>query len=140
QSFAALLQQIRTSATGAYDHQDYPFDRLVQDLNPPRDPSRNPLFDVMVVLQNTASDTLRLPGLDISSFDLDYGVTQFPLLWNFAEAPSGGLDVALGYSKDLFAAGTIEQMLAHWQVLAAAAAAHPETPVGRVPLLSEDER
>ena len=46
QSFTALLDQIRISAAAAYDHQDYPFDQLVQDLNPPRDPSRNPLFDV----------------------------------------------------------------------------------------------
>ena len=51
-----------TSAAAAYDHQDYPFDQLVQDLNPPRDPSRNPLFDVMLVLQNTANDRLAPAG------------------------------------------------------------------------------
>ena len=139
QSFAALLQQIRTSAAGAYEHQDYPFDQLVQDLNPPRDPSRNPLFDVMLVLQTTANDSLRLPGLDMTSFGLDYGFTQFDLLWNFAEAPDS-LHLDLGYSADLFRADTIERMLAHWEVLVAAAAAKPETPVGRLPLLREEER
>ena len=62
QSFASLLEQIRLSAAAVYDHQDYPLDQLVQDLNPPRDPSRNPLFDIMLVLQNTANDSFVCPG------------------------------------------------------------------------------
>ena len=139
QSFASLLEQIRLSAAAVYDHQDYPLDQLVQDLNPPRDPSRNPLFDIMLVLQNTANDSLRLPGLEITSLALDYGLTQFDLLWNFAEA-SDGLHLDLSYSADLFEPETIEQMLAHWQVMVAAAAACPETPLGRLPLLRADER
>ena len=61
-SFASLLEQIRLSAAAAYEHQDYPFDQLVQDLNPPRDPSRNPLFDVMLVLQNTSNDSFVCQG------------------------------------------------------------------------------
>ena len=139
QSFASFLEQIRVCATAAYDHQDYPFDQLVQDLNPPRDPSRNPLFDIMLVLQNTANDSLQLPNLEISSLGLDYGLTQFDMLWNFAEAPNG-LHLDLTYSTDLFKATTIEQLLEHWRVLVAAAVANPETPVGRLPLLRHEER
>ena len=139
QSFTALLDQIRISAAAAYDHQDYPFDQLVQDLNPPRDPSRNPLFDVMLVLQNTANDSLRLRGAEITSLALDYGLTQFDLLWNFAEA-ADGLHLDLGYSADLFASGTIAQMLARWRLLVEGAVANPETPIGRLPLLGKEER
>ena len=133
QSFASFLEQIRVCATAAYDHQDYPFRPIGARLNPPRDPSRNPLFDIMLVLQNTANDSLQLPKLEISSLGLDYGLTQFDMLWNFAEAPNG-LHQDLTYSTDLFKATTIEQLLERWQVLVAAAVANPETPVGRLPL------
>jgi amino acid adenylation domain-containing protein len=139
QPFTTFLQQVRETAMAAYAHQDYPFDQLVQDLNPPRDPSRNPLFDVMLVLQNTANLDLCLPGLEIASLGLGYGVTQFDLLWNFAEGAEG-LHLDLRYNSDLFRAETIEQLLACWQVLVASVLAEPEIPLGRLPLLQPTER
>jgi amino acid adenylation domain-containing protein len=139
QPFAEFLRQVRETVMGALAHQEYPFDRVVHDVGPPRDPSRNPLFDVMVALQNTANVSLRLPDLEISSLGLDYGVTQFDLLWNFIDAPEG-LYLELQYNSDLFRRETIEAMIHHWQTLAASVVVDPTMPIGRLPLLEPAER
>jgi amino acid adenylation domain-containing protein len=139
QPFTAFVQQVRDTATAAYAHQDYPFDQLVQDLNPPRDPSRNPVFEVMLVLQNTANVALQLPELQVASLGLDYGVTQFDLLWNFTEG-TDGLHIDLQYNSDLFRKETVEQLLAHWQTLVSSAIAEPEMPLGCLPVLKPFER
>jgi amino acid adenylation domain-containing protein len=137
--FLELLARLRATATEAYEHQDYPFDQLVQDLNPPRDASRNPLFDVMVVLQNTANVAFDLPGLTIEPVSLDYGSAQFDLLWNFAEG-NDGLRLVLHYNSDLFRRETIEGLLACWPTLVAGVVADPNRTVGQLPLLTPQQR
>ncbi|WPZ32677.1 non-ribosomal peptide synthase/polyketide synthase [Thalassobaculum sp. OXR-137] len=139
ESFAGLLDRVRDTAIEAYAHQDYPFDAVVRDLNVPRDPSRNPLFDVMVVVQNTENLRLDLPGLTISSLDVDYGTTQFDQLWSFAE-DTEGLRIELRFNRDLFDQASVERLLDCWQTLLAGALAAPETPVGRLPLLTPQDR
>ena len=137
--FLEMLARLRVTATEAYEHQDYPFDQLVQDLNPPRDASRNPLFDVMVVLQNTANVALDLPGLTIEPVSLHYGSAQFDLLWNFAEGKDG-LQLVLHYNSDLFRRETVESLLGCWPTLVAGVVADPNRTVGQLPLLTPQQR
>jgi len=137
--FAEFLSRVCATAAEAYEHQDYPFDQLVRDLNPPRDPSRNPLFDVMVVLQNTANVALDLPGLRVEPVSVDYGTAQFDLLWNFA-ACKDGLQLVVHYNSDLFRRETIESLLGCWPTLVAGAVADPNRTVGRLPMLTPQQR
>jgi amino acid adenylation domain-containing protein len=137
--FSDLLAHVRDTLVAAYDHQEYPFDQLVQDLNPIRDPSRNPLFDVMIALQNTVNLRLELPHVTIEAVDFDFATAQFDMLWNFVEA-GDGLHVTLHYNSDLFRGDTIASLLSCWHTLAQRAIADPHQPVGRIPLLTEEER
>jgi amino acid adenylation domain-containing protein len=137
--FGSLLARVRDTLLAAYEHQDYSFDQLVQDLNPSRDASRNPLFDVMIALQNTANQELELPGVAIESLAIDHGTAQFDLLWNFAPA-GDGLQLALHYNSDLFRADTVASLLRAWYLLARNAVVDPEQPIGRLPLLTPEER
>jgi amino acid adenylation domain-containing protein len=137
--FVEFLAQVRETVTGALAHQDVPFDWVVNELKPARDASRNPLFDVMVAVQNTANESLRLAQVEASSLGLDYGVAQFDLLWSFTDT-SDGLFLDLRYNADLFAAETIDAIVEQWQTLAAGALAQPSTPVARLPLIGAAER
>jgi amino acid adenylation domain-containing protein len=137
--FGRLLARVRDTLLAAYEHQDYSFDQLVQDLNPPRDPSRNPLFDVMIALQNTTNQELKLAGVAIEPLNIDYGTAQFDLLWNFAPA-GDGLQLTLHYNSDLFRAGTVASLLQAWHVLARNAVADPEQPIGRLALVTPEQR
>ena len=137
--FDQYLERVRTAALGALTHEDYPFDQLVQDLNPRPDPSRNPLFDVMVAVQNTAGVTLQLPGLKISSLGSEAASAQFHPPWNFTDLKDG-LFLELRFNSDLFHRQTIDGMLRHWATLARRASAAPGTTIGRLPLLTREER
>jgi amino acid adenylation domain-containing protein len=139
QRFVDFLAEVRETVVGALAYQEYPFDQVVQDVNPPRDPSRNPLFDVMVALQNTANKTLRLPHLEISSLGIDYGLTQFDMLWSFTDT-ADLLYVELQYNSDLFLPETAKALMHHWQTLSDAAIANPRSPIGKLPLLTSEER
>ncbi|MBV8616174.1 MAG: amino acid adenylation domain-containing protein, partial [Acetobacteraceae bacterium] len=139
QPFLELLRSIRDRAAGWYAHQDYPFDLLVQDVNPARDTSRNPLFEVMVVLQNTANTPVELPGIVVEPIEVADVAAQFDLLWNFA-ADADGLHLSLRYNRDLFQPDTVARLLRCWRVLTEAALADPATATGRLPLLGADER
>ena len=138
-NFADLLNRVRRTSIEAYAHEDYPFDEIVRDLNVPRDPSRNPLFDVMVVFQNTENVALNLPGLEITSLALDYGTSQFDQLWSFAETATG-LQLELRFNRDLFEEASIRRQMDCWTVLAESAVDAPQETIGRLPLLSPEDR
>jgi amino acid adenylation domain-containing protein len=138
-SFRQFLREARETVLAALEHQEYPFDLLVRELNPTRDASRNPFFDVMLVVQNTANIALELPDLALSSLQLDYGTSQFDLLWNFAET-ADGLHLALQYDSDLFERATISQMLSHWENLVDSVLETPETALGALSILSLEDR
>ena len=139
EAFVDLLRRVRDNAADWYAHQEYPFDLLVQDLNPPRDSSRNPLFEVMVVLQNTDNTPVELPGIAVEALGESDGATQFDLLWSF-ETDADGLHLSLRYNVDLFRADTAARLVRLWRNLAEAAVADPATAVGRLPLLTAEER
>ncbi len=137
-SFNELLKQVKQTATEAYDHQVYPFDRLVEELDLRRDLSRSPLFDVMAVLQNDEDARLSLEGLRVYSFEQEYLISKFDLTFNFIEEQEG-LDVIIEYSTDLFHRARIERMGAHFSELWDSILENPDLPVDCLNILPKAE-
>lgn len=138
-SFRELVEQVKAGALAAYEHQELPFEKLVDELEPERDLSRNPLFQVVFAVENTPRDDLVLEGLVLAHERLEVLSTRFDLEVHVGEHPSG-LTVACAYSTDLFEAQTIRRMLGHYAQLLKAAARAPDCPIDQLPLLGEDER
>ena len=137
--FPDLLRRVREVCLGAYAHQDVPFERLVEELHLARDLSRNPLFQVMFVLQNAAVRTLELPGMSLSPVEIDSGTTHFDLTLHIADTEPG-LNVTFAYNTDLFEASTIARMLGYFGTLLEAVVATPERHLSELTALSEVER
>ena len=114
-TFRALLARVRESALGAYGHQELPFEQLVEELQPERSPNHPPLFQVMFVLQNASTPTLRLPGLTSTPVAVDTGTAKFDLSLYVEEDTEHGLRTTLEYNTDLFDAPTMRRMLGHWR-------------------------
>ena len=113
-SFRGLLRRVREVAIAAYTHQDLPFEKLIDVLQPDRDLSRNPLFDVVFQLRNIPHQDLALEGLKVDYVDLDIGVAKFDLTLE-AMDESEGLVCRLEYDTDLFEAATIDRMAEHFR-------------------------
>jgi amino acid adenylation domain-containing protein len=138
-SFRELLQRVRQTTLEAYEHQDLPFEKLVEVLDLARDRSRHPIFQVMLVLQNAPTAALDLPGLTSESLLVDNGTTKFDLTLSLRETPAG-LEGTLIYSTDLFDAETITRLFHHFQVLLESAIAHPDQSIATLPLLTPTEQ
>ncbi|EGK86184.1 amino acid adenylation domain protein [Microcoleus vaginatus FGP-2] len=138
-TFQELLGRVREVALGAYAHQDLPFEKLVEELQPERDRSRTPLFQVMFVLQNTPSSALELPGLTVNSLNIDSGTAKFDLTLFIMETAQG-LRASLEYNTDLFNAATITRMLGNFQTLLEGMVANPQQRLSDLPLLTAAEQ
>jgi amino acid adenylation domain-containing protein len=138
-SFEELLQRVRKTALGAYANQDLPFELLVQQLQPKRDLSHTPLFQVMFVLQNAPMSALELPGLTLTLVASESETTKFDLTLDMTETNSG-LEGFWEYNTDLFEGSTIERMSKHFQILLEAIAANPQQRISDLPLLTQPER
>ena len=138
-SFKEVIAATRRTVVDAFDHRTYPFDRLVQDLDVPRDFSRSPVFDVMVILQNQHAEDFALDGLRVSPVYEHSGASQFDLTFTFHER---GHAIALGleYRTDLFHRDRIGRMGGHLITLIESAVRDPATPVGRLNILTPSER
>jgi amino acid adenylation domain-containing protein len=137
-SFRALLARTKETALGAYAHQDVPFEKLVEELRPERDTSRSPLFQVMFTLQNVPMPQVSLPGLTITPLGGEGEAAKFDLSLGLAETPEG-LRGTLFYRTALFDRRTMERFLEHYRLLLEAAAADPDRPLSRVPLVAGEE-
>ncbi len=137
-TFRELLARVREVTLGAYDHQDLPFERLVEELRPARQADRAPLVQVTFMLQNTPLPDLRLPGLALAVVPVETGTAKYDLSVAMTEHP-GGIAGAWDYDADLFAAATVERMAGQYRRLLASAAARPEAPVFDLPLAAEGE-
>ncbi len=137
--FRELLRRVRETTLAAYAHRDLPFERLVEDLQPERDTSRQPLFQVAFVLQNAPLPALELPGLELTLLDVDTGTAKFDLTLSLSEAEDG-LAASIEYSTDLFEDATIGRMLGHLRTLLEGAARDPDRRIGELPILSPAER
>ncbi len=146
-SFRQWVEAVKQTCLGAYRHEEYPFDRLVEEVNIKRDLARNPLFDVMVSLQNTdvfSKQTPELRGLDIQYFENRETASLFDMEWEFFETrePGSGGETITGhitYNTALFNRDRIEALVAHLGKLAESALADPDQPVRDIPMLGEEE-
>ncbi len=134
-TFEQLLTNVRSVALSAYAHQDLPFEVLVEELQPQRNLSYTPLFQIMFVLQNAPMSALELPGLTLTYLPIDSGTAKFDLTLDMTETAEG-LYGAFEYNTDLFEASTIERMAEHLQTLLAAIVANPQQRLSQLPLLT----
>lgn len=152
-SFETLLPVVRRTMLDAFEHQEFPFARLVERLQPVRDPSRSPLFQVMFVLQKShvrqeselasfalgrRGAQLELSGLRLESLALEQQVAQFDLTLVMAEV-EGGLAASLQYNTDIFDATTMQRMAGHFVKLLEGITSAPQQPLKLLPLLTPDE-
>ncbi|MFZ5638599.1 MAG: amino acid adenylation domain-containing protein [Pseudomonadota bacterium] len=136
ESFPALLSRVRQTCLEAYDHQDAPFEKVVDAVQPHRDMSITPLFQTMFSLQNADRDD---PLSGHEAFPLASAIAKFDLSLEFVER-GGMLDGALEYCTALFSPRTAARMAEHFVALCRAIASAPETAIRRLELLGEDER
>jgi len=144
-SFRELLGRIRKTCLAAYTHQDFPFDKLVEILQPERDPTRHPIVQATFSLQHetlvqqTPLKPLTLPGLAFSVEWIDTGTVQFDLILT-VKLSEGEMIGGLSYNQDLFDAERISRMLNHYRRLLEGAVAAPDTVICELPLLGAEER
>ena len=139
--FADLVGEVRANVLDSYAEQDLPFERLVEELNPPRDPSRSPLFQAVFDFQTAAVGVLALPGVELQAFPGGSRTAKNDLSLHLEDRnPGAGFAGVFEYSTDLFEEATIGRWAGHLETLLAAALAGPNRSVGDLPLLAESER
>ena len=138
-SFSELLQRVRKTALAAFEHQEIPFEKIVEALHPDRFLSHTPLFQVMFSLQNIPAETVALPGLVMQPIAPLGGTAKFDLTLSVTEA-AHGLGLRLEYDRDLFDAATAERLVGHFKTLLAGAATAPGERLSALPLLTAEER
>jgi amino acid adenylation domain-containing protein len=138
-SFRELLGRVKETALGAYAHQDLPFEKMVEGLQPPRSLSYPPIFQIMFALQNQPAARFSLPGLDLAPLKREFDTAKFDLTL-FMTEHADGLGCWLEYNTDLFEQATIRRLLVHFETLLNGIVADPDQLIGELPLLEEDER
>ncbi len=138
-SFRELLRHVRETCLEAYTHQDVPFEKIVDVVQPDRDLSHTPLFQVMFVLQNNPVHSIGLPGLEFSSLEVENGISQFDLTLTLEEYENS-LSGSFEFNTDLFELETIERMVVHFQNLLKGIAANPQKRISGYPILSDREQ
>ncbi|MET0626367.1 MAG: amino acid adenylation domain-containing protein, partial [Pyrinomonadaceae bacterium] len=137
--FEQALGRVREVTLGAYAHQDVPFEKLVEELQPERDLSRNPLFQVMFSMNNVPLPELRMPGLSLSWQEFTHQTARFDLEVQLTEH-GGALAGVLCYDTELYDEATARRLVEHFQRLLDAAVEDPRQPVWSLPLLGDEER
>lgn len=142
-NFNQLLDRVKEVTLGGYEHQIYPFDELINDLDPQQGMSRSAMFDVMIVLQNTqASGEIQqqqLIDLSVNEYSIgEYTVSKFELTFNFTEKAEG-LQIVLEYNKDIFNEETINRLASHFVQLLEAVIAQPTKAIQHLYYLSKEE-
>ena len=138
-SFRVLLERVKEAALGAYAHQDLPFEKLVEELQPVRDLSRQPIFQVLLALQNVPQERLELSGLQLSRIGGEHVTAKLDLSLYLHETEQG-LRGLVEYATDLFDASTIERLAGHFKTLLEGIVANPDARLSDLPLLGEAER
>ena len=136
---ARLLERVRQTALGAQDHQDLPFEQVVEIVNPPRHPDHTPLFQVMFAWQNNEAGVWQLPGLEISALRGGYDIAKFDLTLNLSEQDQE-IAGSLNYATALFDRDTIERQVGYLQAMLRSMVAEAERPVASLDILPFEER
>ncbi|MEU8515504.1 amino acid adenylation domain-containing protein, partial [Kitasatospora sp. NPDC048722] len=138
-TFRELLGRVRETALAAYAHQDVPFERLVEAINPERSMARHPLFQVSFQLQNIPSDRLVLPGVVVETQPIRLDTAKFDLSFTLAESEEG-LAGSVEYAVDLFDRATAQALGARLVTVLETVAADPSIRVDDIDVLTQDER
>ncbi|WP_336159050.1 amino acid adenylation domain-containing protein [Amycolatopsis sp. VC5-11] len=143
-TFREVLARVRSVDLAAFDHQDVPFDTVVELLNPPRLLSRHPLFQVMLTTRTQAEYEFVLPGLSVEPLRADVRTAKFDLTFGFIEqfadaGGSAGIEGKIEYATDLFDAGTVQRMARQLSSLLDRAVAEPDTAVGQLSVVTDEE-
>ncbi|NET44009.1 non-ribosomal peptide synthetase [Okeania sp. SIO2B3] len=142
-SFTEVLNRVRKTALEAYAHQDLPFEKLVEELQPERSLSKNPLFQVSFAVQQSEvmNPSLSLPNLKLDRYEEVEAEMTVRMDLELHFWPVGDkIEGFCAYNKDLFEAETINRMLSHYQNLLSAAVENPELPIAKLPLMSQTEQ
>jgi hypothetical protein len=137
-SFRELLKQVRERTLAAHAHQDLPFEKLVDELQPERDLSRLPLFQVVFALQHVPAGDLELPGLRLSRFEVKDVTAKFDLMI-VMESSAEELSGSIEYNSDLFEQATVEKMTRHFENLLDSVVKNPDGRLSQLQILSDDE-
>ncbi|RYF13514.1 MAG: amino acid adenylation domain-containing protein, partial [Comamonadaceae bacterium] len=137
--FSEVLAQVRADALAAYEHQDLPFEQLVDALNPVRTTSHTPIYQVSFNMQNVPVTTRELHGLSLEAMPSDEVRVKLDMSVHLSEN-AHVISGLVEYDTDLFDCATIERLFGHYEVLLRAAIQAPGTPVGELTLVSEPER
>nr|AGS49396.1 long-chain-fatty-acid--CoA ligase [uncultured bacterium esnapd4] len=142
-SFEQLVARVRETDLDAFDHQELPFERLVDALSSERSMSRHPLFQVLLSLNNTADPARAVPALpdvEVAPYEASLGVAKFDLMFAFDELPGGGIAGTVEYATDLFDQETVDRIADGFGRIAAAVAADPATRISALDVLDVAER
>ncbi len=137
-TFLELLQQVRTTCLEAYQHQDYPFEQLVEIINPSRDTSRHPIFQVMINMVESPLD-LDWEGIEVEKIPLQIETSKFDLTL-YIQKKKNNFCLTLKYSTALFQPSTIERMASHLRVLLEESISSPHLPITSLNILTEKEK
>jgi acyl carrier protein len=138
-TFRELIQQVRSTTLQAYEHQEIPFERLVEEFQPSQTMSRSPIFQVMFALQNAPLPVVTLEGLTMQVINVDLGTARFDLSLAIRESEQGLTGVLL-YNSDLFDAATITRLLEHYHTLLQSIAADLGQHISTLPILPHAEQ
>ena len=138
--FLELLARVRDTVFAAVAHQDYPFERIVSDLQPVRHSGSNPLFDIMFAFQNMSLDPLELQGMAVSSLNFETDAVRFDAQWDIWPQPDGSMRVNVFYRSDLFDRTTVEGWLDHFLNILASILTAPDQRLREIPLIRDAER
>ncbi|HED66455.1 MAG TPA: amino acid adenylation domain-containing protein [Planctomycetes bacterium] len=139
-SFTELVARVKETALGAFEHQDLPFEKLVEELAPERNLSHTPIFQTIFMLEDRTGKEGRFGDLELELFELEAHVARTDLMWTAHETEAGGLEMWAEYSTDLFDPETIERLFDSYIAILEGAVANPDAPAMSLPLLSPAER
>jgi amino acid adenylation domain-containing protein len=137
-TFVQLLQRVRETTLEAYEHQDLPFEKLVEALKPQRSLNHTPLFQIMMVFQNAPKQILTLPGLSLEELEFDSGSSKFDLTLEIVE--QDGLRCSVEYCTDLFRKQTIQRFAQHFRALLQDIVENPDRPISELRILDDAAR
>ncbi|MEK5321778.1 amino acid adenylation domain-containing protein [Paenibacillus sp. FSL L8-0644] len=138
-TFLSYLEEVKETTLGAYEHQNYPFEELVDKVQVSRDLSRNPLFDTMFSLQNLEDKEFGLEGLKLSPYPSEYGTAKFDLSVDVTEE-NGGLECSFEFATALYKESTIRRLSTHFGHLLAAIVSRPDAKIAELNLLTAEEK
>ncbi|WP_081677053.1 non-ribosomal peptide synthetase [Paenibacillus alvei] len=137
-TFLSYLEEVKETTLGAYEHQNYPFEELVDKVQVSRDLSRNPMFDTMFSLQNLEDKEFKLEGLKLSPYPSEYGTAKFDLSVDVT-AENGGLECSFEFATALYKESTIRRLSTHFGHLLAAIVSRPDAKIAELNLLTAEE-